>query len=75
VTRLYQIRVSARGEMVAEERVEALDALTAINRVETDYGDPAQVQYKTIYHDNGHKEVVLVVSHWHGYTFVARRLT
>ncbi len=47
MTRFYQVRVLTRGEVVAERQVEALDALTAINRVEATYGEPAQVQYKT----------------------------
>ena len=71
---LYRVQVFARGEVISERTVKASDALTAINRVEIGYGEPPQVEYKTVQHEDGRKELALVVSNWHGYTFVARRL-
>ena len=49
MTRLYQVEVSMRGQTIAEYTVEALDALTAINLVEAEYGEPPQVGDKTVH--------------------------
>lgn len=72
MTHLYRIEVFSRGQMISEHTVEAADALSAINLVETEYGEPPQVGYKTIYHEDGTKEHILDVTDWHGYSFVAR---
>jgi hypothetical protein len=69
---LYQVEVFVRGEVVSVRTIEALDALAAINLVEADYGEPPEVEYKTIFHEDGTREHVLVVSGWHGYSFLAR---
>ena len=71
---LYLVQIFVKGEIISEHTVEAPDALTAINQVETGYGEPAQVEYKTVQHEDGRKELALVVSNWHGYSFEARRL-
>jgi hypothetical protein len=68
----YQIQVFFSGEFIAEHKIEAASALSAINLVEANYGEPPEVAYKTIYHEDGTKERILVVSSWHGYTFLAR---
>ncbi|RME69924.1 MAG: hypothetical protein D6784_17535 [Chloroflexi bacterium] len=68
----YQVEVYARGKVVAAHTVEAVDALSAINQVEALYGDPPQVEYTTVYHEDGTKETMLQVIGWHGYMFQAR---
>ncbi|MBN1994691.1 MAG: hypothetical protein JW953_18470 [Anaerolineae bacterium] len=73
--RLYQVEVSFSGQKVSEHTIEAPDALSAINLIETQYGEPPEVQYKTIHHENGVKEHVLVVLDWHGYCFLARNIS
>ena len=73
MTHLYQVEVSFSGQRVSEHLVEAADALSAINLIETEYGEPPEIKYKTIYHENGAQEYVLDVSDWHGYSFLARR--
>jgi hypothetical protein len=70
----YLIEVYARGVLVAHHTVEAADALSAINRVETEYGEPPKLEEKTIHHDDGRKETIQVVVNWHGYSFLARKL-
>lgn len=72
MTNLYYVQVFVKGEMISERSIEAFDALSAINLVEADYGEPPQVEYKTIHHEDGRKELALVVSNWHGYSFVVR---
>jgi hypothetical protein len=70
----YRIEVSFSGKWVSEHTIEAPDALTAINLIEAQYGLPAQVEYKTVFHENGSKEHILDVSDWHGYSFLARQI-
>ncbi len=72
MTSLYRVEVFTNGQLISEHTIEALDALSAINLVEANYGEPPEIKYKTIYHEDGSAEHVLVVSGWHGYTFVAR---
>ncbi len=72
MTSLYRVEVFTRGQLVSEYTVEAPDALSAINLVEANYGQPPKVEYKTVYREDGTKEHLLVVLDWHGYTFVAR---
>ena len=71
----YRVEVFHRGQSIQEYIVDTVDALSAINLVEKNYGEPAEVEYKTIHHEDGTKERVLVVTSWHGYSFLARRLT
>lgn len=68
----YCVEVFARGQRVSEHIVDAPNGLAAINLVEANYGEPAQVEYKTVYHEDGTKERLLVVTSWHGYSFLAR---
>jgi len=70
----YRVEVFANGQLITTHQVEAPDALSAINLVEKSYGDPPQVAYKTIHHEDGTMERVLVVTSWHGYSFMARRV-
>ncbi len=72
MTSLYQVKVFSNGQLISEHTIEALDALSAINLVEANYGEPPEIKYKTIYREDGSAEQMLVVSGWHGYTFVAR---
>jgi hypothetical protein len=74
MTSTYRVDVFSRGHLVAVHTIEASDGLAAINAVEARYGEPPQVEYKTIHHDDGSKETMLVVVGWHGYTFNARDL-
>jgi len=71
----YRVEVFATGRLVAEHTVEAADALAAINLVEASYGEAPEVEYKTTHHEDGTRETALVVSGWHGYTFMARNIT
>ena len=64
-----------QGRLIAEHIVEAADALAAINRVEAGYGEPPKVECKTTHHEDGTRETALVVTGWHGYTFLARGVT
>jgi hypothetical protein len=73
MTHSYVIEVSFNGELVSEHFIEAADALSAINRIEAQYGEPPKIMTKTIYHENGSIEHVLVVMDWHGYCFHARK--
>jgi hypothetical protein len=73
MTYRYVVEVSSNGVRVSEHYIEAADALSAINRVETEYGEPPKTVTKTIYHENGAIEHVLVVMDWHGYCFHARK--
>jgi hypothetical protein len=68
----YQVQVFFSGQLIAQHIVDAADALSAINLVEANYGEPPEVAYKTIHHEDGTKERILVVSSWHGYSFLAR---
>jgi hypothetical protein len=74
MTSLYRVDVKTNGRWVADYTVEAPDALSAIDLVEANYGPPPEIEYKTIYREDGSKEHVLVVSGWHGYSFMARHI-
>ncbi|MBI1881656.1 MAG: hypothetical protein HYR94_26050 [Chloroflexi bacterium] len=71
---LYQIEIFSQGEFITRQTVEAPDALTAINRVEASYGQPPKMEEITVHLEDGKKEHLLVVSDWHGYSFVARQI-
>ena len=71
---LYHVEVFIAGRFLSAHTVEAHDSLAAINLVETQYGEPPQVEYKTIHHEDGTKESALMVTGWHGYSFMAREL-
>jgi hypothetical protein len=74
MTHQYIVEVSFSGEFVSEHKIEATDALSAINQIELEYGEPPVIVTKTIYHENGSIEHVLVVMDWHGYCFHARKI-
>lgn len=71
---LYRVEVFRNGRRVSTYIIEAVDALRAIDAVEANYGEPPQVAYKTIFHEDGTQETVLMVSGWHGYSFLARAI-
>ena len=72
---LYQIDVKAQGSSVAQHFVEAADALTAINLVESYYGEPVKVETVVVENEDGSLRQKIVVKHWHGYTFDARAVS
>jgi hypothetical protein len=69
---LYQIDVKMQGSFVAQHFVEAIDALTAINLVESYYGEPVQVETVVVEDEDGDLRQKIVIKNWHGYTFDAR---
>jgi hypothetical protein len=71
---VYQVEVFSQGKFIINHTVEAPDALTAINWVEARYGQPPKVEEITVHLEDGKKEHLLVVSDWHGYSFVARQI-
>lgn len=72
----YEVEVSAAGEFVKRFLVENVpDANVAIGLVEAKYGEPPRVHENIVYNENGKKEIRLIVAGWHGYSFVARRVT
>jgi hypothetical protein len=70
--RLFQIEVKAQGCRVAEHIIAAGNALEAINLVETEYGEPVQVDSVLVENEDGSLHQVLAVKNWHGFTFDAR---
>ena len=58
----YRIQVFFSGQFIAEHVIDAADALSAINLVEANYGEPPEVVYKTIHHEDGTKERIAVKS-------------
>jgi len=69
---LYRIEVKSRGSIVAEHLVVATDALTAINLVESEYGEPLDAELVSVETEEGRRQQMLMVKNWHGYTFDAR---
>jgi hypothetical protein len=69
---IYLVVVRNQGNYIAEHTVEAADALTAINQVEREYGEPPQVEFTTVELEDGHKRHLMLVNNWHGYAFHAR---
>ena len=72
MTSFYRVEVFASGQFIAEHIVEATGGLAAIDLVEAKYGEPPEIEYKVVHHEDGTKERVLVVASWHGYSFLAR---
>ncbi|RME47749.1 MAG: hypothetical protein D6796_07305 [Caldilineae bacterium] len=72
---LYLVTVKNQGIVVQERVVDAPDALTAINQVEREFGEPVTVEYVLVELEDGRKQPKMVVHNWHGYSFLARRLT
>ncbi len=72
--KLYRVDVYNQGELIHQHIVEAVDALSAINLVEVQYGTPPKVEDATVQLENGRKEHVLIVADWHGYSFEARQI-
>jgi hypothetical protein len=72
---LYQIDVKSQGSCVAQHFVEAADALTAINLVESYYGEPVKTETIIVENEDGSLRQKIVVKNWHGYTFDARAVS
>lgn len=70
----YAVVVDLHGCSVAEHIVEAPDALSAINLVETAYNLPVEISFVTVELEDGRKQNKMVVNNWLGYNFTARRL-
>ena len=71
---LYHVEVKQQGIPVADYRVEASDALAAINLVERDYSGPIKVEIDSTEDEQSHKHQAMVVGNWHGYMFDARAI-
>ncbi|MCB0193605.1 MAG: hypothetical protein KDJ65_16780 [Anaerolineae bacterium] len=70
-TKLYYIEVRQQGCFIACHLVEAGDALTAINRVESLYGEPVVICQGTLEDKKGGYHKIILPTNWHGYTFEA----
>jgi len=71
---LYLVEVKSQGSCIAQHTVEAVDALSAINLVEPQYGEPVEVETVYVENEDGSHRQKLVVKNWHGYTFDARMI-
>lgn len=71
---LYLVEVKSQGSCIAHHRVEAIDALTAINLVEQHYGEPVEVETVYVENEDGSRRQKIVIKNWHGYTFDARKI-
>jgi hypothetical protein len=71
---LFQIEVKSQGRLIDQHQVEAADALTAINQVESYYGEPPSFEVSLVELEHGRKRYTLIVNNWHGYTFQARAI-
>jgi hypothetical protein len=71
---IYDIEVKQQGSPMAHHIVEAVNALAAINRVESTYGQPVQYPVASIKDEHSHLHRIVVASNWHGYTFEARAI-
>ena len=67
----YKVVVQQQGRFIADHQLEAPDALTAINRVEAEYGEAPQVEFSTVELEDGTRYHLMVVNNWHGYSFHA----
>jgi hypothetical protein len=74
MTTLYQVEVFSQGQFIIYHTIEASDALSAINLIEAQYGQLPKVEETTIHLEDGKREHLLIVSDWHGYSFVARQI-
>ncbi|HXV99912.1 MAG TPA: hypothetical protein VEC93_15955 [Anaerolineae bacterium] len=68
---LYQVEVKKQGTFVANHIVEAPNAMTAIDLVESYYTEPVSLEKALT--ENGHSQVhqVMLAINWHGYSFHA----
>jgi hypothetical protein len=70
--RLYQIEVKAQGSHIARHLISAGNALDAINLVESEYGEPVEIESILIEKEDGSQHPLMTIKNWHGYTFDAR---
>jgi len=71
----YQVTVKNQGDVVAVHTVDAPSALAAIKLVEPLYGEPVRVEFVTVELEDGRKRHEMKVHNWHGYSFVAGKVT
>jgi hypothetical protein len=72
---LYHIEVKHQGSYVASHIIEAPDALTAINLLESQYSGSVGVETSSVEDERGRGEQIEVVRNWLGYTFEARAVS
>jgi hypothetical protein len=60
------------SESSADDLTQPLQPPQAINLVETEYGEPVQVDSVLVENEDGSLHQVLAVKNWHGFTFDAR---
>jgi hypothetical protein len=66
---LYQVEVKKQGTFVANYIVEAPNALTAINMVESCYSEPFSLGKVLMENEHSHPCQVMLATNWHNYTF------
>ena len=71
---VYDVEVKQQGSPIAHHIVEAVNALTAINLVESYYGEPVRSEVALMEDEHSHMHRIIVASNWHGYTFEARAI-
>jgi len=70
---IYLVTVFSQGSIIDRHTLNAPDGLSAINKVELMYGEPARAEYVTVALETGQKRNKMVVHHWHGLTFLAQK--
>ena len=68
----YEIEVRHHGVYMASHVAVAPDALTAINLIEREYGDPVWLEQSSLAGGDGYEHPIVVAHEWHGYSFEAR---
>ena len=71
---VYDIEVKQQGSPIAHHIIEAANALTAINLVESYYGEPVRYAVALTEDVHSHMHRIMVANNWHGYTFEARAI-
>ncbi len=72
--RLYLVEVTQQGTLLATHTIEAPDALTAINLIESYYSEPTRVEKVLIEDETGDLHQVMLANNWHGYMFEAQAI-
>jgi hypothetical protein len=71
---IYDIEVKQQGRLIAHHTIEAVNALMAINLIESTYGAPARYEMALIEDEHSHLHRIIVANNWHGYSFEARAI-
>jgi hypothetical protein len=71
---LYDVEVKQQGSPIAHHIIEAVNALTAINQIESYYGESVRYEVALIEDEHSHMHRITVANNWHGYTFEARAI-